>query len=389
MNETTETVIENELKKGQVKIIKIDKDNNEIKLEGVKFEVLDENGNVLETVTTDESGEAYTSKYAIRDYSKLTIRESETLENYVLDETPQTITLESNQIKTITFENEKIKGYIEITKISEDDNKYNNLPARTNLEGAIFDIYDSQNNIVDTITTGKDGKAITKSLAKGNYIAKEKSSGSIYYLLNENEYNVEIKEHNEIIPLTITNKSVEISVNVEKTGYIETQKNDTIKYDFSNIANTSNIYLDSFKWTDYLPTDYIRLTEIVTGTWNQDIIYSITYKTNLNDKERVLAENLNSKENYKIDCKNIELQDNEYITEYSFNFGKVDVGFKEEIAPSIFCMVLDTVKNKDTFTNKTETIGEYENLTDKAKDEWTTVVYEKDIHAKKLPKTGN
>ena len=27
-------------------------------------------------------------------------------------------------------------------------------------------------------------------------------------------------------------------------------------------------------------------------------------------------------------------------------------------------------------------------LTDKAEDEWTTVVYEKDLHAKKLPKTG-
>ena len=55
----------------------------------------------------------------------------------------------------------------------------------------------------------------------------------------------------------------------------------------------------------------------------------------------------------------------------------------------IFCKVLDTVKNKDTFTNKTETTGEHEDMTDKAEDEWTTVVYEKDLHAKKLPKTGN
>ena len=83
-----------------------------------------------------------------------------------------------------------------------------------------------------------------------------------------------------------------------------------------------------------------------------------------------------------MDCTNIGLQDGEYITEYCFDFGKVDIGFKEEIAPSIFCKVLDTVENKDTFTNKTETVGEYEDLTDKDEDEWTTVVYEKDIHAK-------
>ena len=42
-NTTEENTIENELKKGQVKVIKVDKDNNEVKLQGVKFDVLDEN----------------------------------------------------------------------------------------------------------------------------------------------------------------------------------------------------------------------------------------------------------------------------------------------------------------------------------------------------------
>ena len=36
---TTEVTIENELKKGQIKVIKVDKENNEVKLEGVKFGV--------------------------------------------------------------------------------------------------------------------------------------------------------------------------------------------------------------------------------------------------------------------------------------------------------------------------------------------------------------
>ena len=381
-----DVTFQNEKKKGQIRVIKVDMDNNEVLLEGVTFDVLDEQGNVVDTITTDSNGEATTKRLPID--QKYTVLEKSTLQNYVLTEETQTVTLKPDQIKDITFENEKLKGYIEITKLSEDDNKYNGVAAGTPLEGAIFDIYDSENNIVDTVTTGKDGKATSKLLEKGEYTVKEQSSGSIYYLLNENEYKVEIKEHKEIVPITITNKSVEISVSVEKTGYVETQKNDTIKYDFSNVANTSNIYLDSFKWKDYLPTDYIRLTEIVTGTWNQDITYSITYKTNLNDEERILADNLNSKENHKIDCTNIGLQNGEYITEYSFNFGRVDVGFKEDIAPSIFCKVLDTVKNKDIFTNKTETTGEYEDLEDKDEDEWTTVVYEKDVHAKKLPKTG-
>ena len=75
-NTTEENTIENELKKGQVKVIKVDKDNNEVKLEGVEFEVLDENNKVLEKIVTDKNGEALTSRYPIRDFEKLKIRET-------------------------------------------------------------------------------------------------------------------------------------------------------------------------------------------------------------------------------------------------------------------------------------------------------------------------
>ena len=46
----TETIIENELKKGQINIIKVDEEDNEVKLQGVEFEVLDEKGNILEKI---------------------------------------------------------------------------------------------------------------------------------------------------------------------------------------------------------------------------------------------------------------------------------------------------------------------------------------------------
>ena len=59
-NTTEENIVENELKKGQIRVIKVDLDNNEVKLQGVKFNVLNENGEVLETITTDENGEALT-----------------------------------------------------------------------------------------------------------------------------------------------------------------------------------------------------------------------------------------------------------------------------------------------------------------------------------------
>src|SRR5699024_6740560 len=116
-NLTKELQIENELKKGSIRIIKVDKENNEVKLENVKFKVMDKDGNVLEEIITDENGEAETSSYPIRDFSELKIQEVETLDNYVLDDEIHTIKLEENQIKDVTFENEKIKGQIEVTKV--------------------------------------------------------------------------------------------------------------------------------------------------------------------------------------------------------------------------------------------------------------------------------
>ena len=156
-NTTEENTIENELKKGQVKVVKVDLDNNEVKLQGIKFDVLDENGKVLETITTDENGEAYTSRYAIRDYSKITIREKETLQNYVLNDTPQTITLEADQIKTVTFTNELKKGQVKAIKVDLDNKE-------VKLKGVEFKVYDQDNKLVDTITTDENGEAVSKRL---------------------------------------------------------------------------------------------------------------------------------------------------------------------------------------------------------------------------------
>ena len=156
-NKETPITIENEAKKGQIKVIKVDKDNNEIKLEGVEFEVLDKDNNVLEKIITDSNGEALTQKYALKDYDTLKIRESKTLTTYDLSTEIQTIKLEENQIKSITFTNEKKKGQIRVIKVDA-DNKEIKIP---NVE---FKVYDKNENIVDTLVTDTNGEATTKNL---------------------------------------------------------------------------------------------------------------------------------------------------------------------------------------------------------------------------------
>ena len=246
-------------------------------------------------------------------------------------------------------------------------------------------MYDAENNLVDTITTDKEGKAITKELLKGCYFVKEVESGE-WYLLNENTFNAEIKEHQEIVNVEITNESEKPSVDIEKIGIIQTTANQEIKYNFA-IKNTGNVPLSKFTWYDYLPTDYVRITKLITGTYNQDLNYSIYYKTNKNDY-KLLKDNLNTQVNNYIDFSNLELEADEFVTEFKADFGVVDVGFESVINPYIFVRVNSSVENDDVFTNKTRIEGYNKTYMVWDEDDHTTKVYEKEIEVKKLPRTG-
>lgn len=383
-NETTDTVIENELKKSQVKIVKVDQENHEIKLQDVELEVLDKDGNVLEKLKTDKNGECFTKRYAVRDYPELYIRETKTNEKYVLDTEMKKIVLQENEIVNYTFENRKIKGQIEIIKTSEGDSKITGTKAGEPMANVSFDIYDENKNYIETIKTAEDGTAITNLLEKGIYYVKEKDSPE-WYLLNTNEYSAEIVNDGDIITVEITNVPETPEVDVEKDGIIQTTANEEIKYDFT-IANTGNTKLDKFTWFDYLPTDYVVATKLATGTYNQDLDYNVYYKTNLNDY-KLLAENLNTQENHYIDFSTLDLAENEYVTEFKLDFGTVDVGFASVEKPELFVKVKSDVKNDDTFTNKTRLEGYNKTYLTWDEDDHTTEIYEKEIKVK-LPKTG-
>lgn len=388
-NLTKELKIENELKKGAIKIIKVDEENHEVKLENVKFKVMDKDGNVLEELITDKNGEAETSNYPIRDFSELKIQEIETLDNYVLDDEIHTITLEENQIKNITFENKKIKGQIEITKISSDDNKITGDKKGTPLEGAKFEIYNSNNELVDTLVTDKEGKATSELLVKGEYQLKEVDSGSLYYLINTDIFKAEIKNHKEVVKVNVEDDSVDVDVEVEKKGFIETQSKDSIYYDFSNVHNKSNVALDNFTWSDSLPTNALRANKIYTGTWNEDLKYSVWYKTNLSDDYILLQDNLSTTTNNEVKFTDATLQEGEFITDFEFRFGTVKADFKEVEQPRLYCDMLDNLPNGFVFVNHTKVSGNYENIYVEDKDDWKTITYYKEIETmQKLPRTG-
>lgn len=364
-NEIKNIVFENELKKGKLKVIKVDLDNKEILLEGVTFEVLDEQNNVVDTITTNKLGEA-TSKSLACINRKYTIREISTRKEYVLSEEIKTVELKEDEITSITFENEKIKGYVEITKV---DSK-----TKDKLKDAKFGIFRLEDNLkVGELITDINGYAKSDILVYGKYYLKELETGSVYYLLNENTFEFEITKNDETVSVEIDNEPTDIEVTVDKEGTTEIIPGEKVNYIFSNVGNNSNIYLENFKWFDYIPTNYIRLETMTTGTWNQDLNYNVYYKTNKSDDYILFKENLSTTENYNLDFTTIEFTEDEYIIETCFDFGKVDIGFKEETSPTMECLSFDTLKEGETFTNHTKTVGVYFGITAEANSKWTTV----------------
>lgn len=383
-DQITDITFTNEKKKGQIKVIKVDQDNNEVKLENVEFKVYDEKGNVVDTLKTDKNGEATSKRLPID--QTYTVQESKTLQNYVLNEEPQTVVLKQDQITNITFTNEKIKGKIEITKISADDNKLTGETKGTKLDGAVFEIYTENDELVDTITM-KAGTGTSKLLEYGNYYIKEKDSGSDNYLLNTEKYNIEIKEHMKTIPITIENTSVDIGLDIDKNGVVQAQPNDEIKYGFNTLKNTSNVSLDKFTWTDNLPYEYVRITKLFTGTYNEDLDYVVKYKTNKLE-DYIEYGTYNTQKNNYIDFTKVNLEEDEYITDYKVEFGTVMPGFEAVEKPFIFAKVLPTVKPEDRWVNYTSLTGNYKEHELEDKAEWPTISYGKKLEIKKLPRTG-
>ena len=208
-------------------------------------------------------------------------------------------------------------------------------------------------------------------------------------MLNENSYEFEIKTNGEIVEKTIDNEPVDIEVTVDKTGTVEIKPGEKVDYTFTNVGNNSNAYLENFKWYDYIPTDYIRLEKMTTGTWNQELYYNVYYKTNKSDEYILFKENLSTNENYDLDFTTIQFAEDEYITQTMFDFGKVDTGFKENISPTMQCQSLETLQDGQTFTNHTKTVGVYFGVTAESDSDHTTIVHKpKEEHEPVLPRTG-
>ena len=351
---------------------------------GVTFLVSDGKGNPIGQYTSDQNGYVYIDK-SLTD-GKYQVREIEAADGYLLDTTVRTFYVEYGGTSTIIWENTPVMGQIQITKRSADDNPYNAVPAGSPLPGATFEIYNRAGNLVNTVVTDKNGIATSDTLPLGRYTIRE-TKAPMFYSATTQPIETEIEFSGQIVRVEVLNKSVYNNVAVTKRGYKQAVPAQTIRYDFKNIANNSSVPLNSFYWRDTLPASAVRLTKIVTGTWNQKLSYKVVYKTNLHDY-RTLADNLSTMKNYSLDASPaaLGLASNEYVTDFMFVFGTVKAGFAQVDAPYIFCWTNSWLNNGYQFANRTDVGGLHDGQWIMATDRWGTTIYKAGVP--KLPKTG-
>lgn len=375
--------IENERKKGNIKVVKIDKDNNAIKLQGVELEILNNNDEKVTQVITDENGEAQINDLPIGTYY---VKETKTNDLYVLKEDKIEVIVNDGETSEIIIENEKIKGQIKITKISADENKTLKLPEGTKLEGIRLNVYDENNNFIEELITNEQGIALTNRLPKGKYTIKEIETNK-WYILSTDIYETNIENDGEIVELEIANNSKNPQIDITKTGPNMAYENQEIKYNF-DIKNTGNVELEDFTWYDFLPYNYSKITKISTGTYNQEISYNVYYKTNKKDSYMVLEQNLNSKENNYLDLTKIYLENDEKITEIKFLYGTVGINFACEEKPSIYVKLNDKLEEGQEIENETILEGYHQRYKVCDEDKVKTIIQIKKPEVKKLPRTG-
>ncbi|EOP78663.1 TQXA domain-containing protein [Bacillus cereus HuB4-4] len=186
---------------GGLKILKVDE--NKKPLAGAVFEVLASDQKSMGTITTNDKGIASLDNIEMGTY---VVKEVKSPVGYVLQDTPQTVEVKTGEIANITAENHKIKGNVEIKKLSD------NGKVLPNVE---FTVYTADGKEVTKVVTNEQGIAKVENLPFNKYFFKE-TKGVEGYLVNETKYPFEISEQGKTLTFTVENKEVKGHVQLLK-----------------------------------------------------------------------------------------------------------------------------------------------------------------------------
>lgn len=164
-----------------------------------------------------------------------------------------------------------IAGSIEIHKLDKDTNS-SNAQGNAVLEGAVYEIFDTDYNLITTLVTDKNGYAKTDKILSLNkeYILKEKKASN-GYLLDTEEHRFTLNDENLDISINVYEKVIERKVKIfkvlgsNKTGVLTPEPNINFEIYLKNCNNnqsTNLIGIDVDTHTEVNP--YCLITTITT-----------------------------------------------------------------------------------------------------------------------------
>ncbi len=156
-------------------------------LGGVSFGIYDENGNLIQVIVTDENGNASSS---ILPEGKYTIKQLSSVDGYELNDKEYYIEIGGDSKPTMyEIQNQKLSGSIQLRTTDQFGNP---------ISGAIYDVYNTENELVAQLTTNENGIATNSSIPFGSYYIME-SYTPPGYELNEQVYSFTINDQHQNI----------------------------------------------------------------------------------------------------------------------------------------------------------------------------------------------
>ena len=211
---TSDVRFENDRVNGKIRIVKRDALTKEA-LAGAVFTVTclsaaEGGGTVGEVVATLTTGADGTAETGWLQWGRYRIAETGVPEHYVdggfVTEIDCT---EDGKTYAVEAENEPTKGWIRLVKTD----RLNGNP----IEGVVFDIYENDEyggELVASMTTGKDGAAVSPPLRKGRYIVRERGA-TAGYVLEEIALDATVRS-DETTQLRATNQPVMVKLKLYK-----------------------------------------------------------------------------------------------------------------------------------------------------------------------------
>ena len=192
---------------GKLELAKKDNKGNYVPNTSFKLSYNSDMSNPIGTYKTGSNGKVTVDKLR---KGNIYIQEVAVPEHLILDTTIRNKTIKVNETTSYEATNNWKQGYIKVVKKDKESGKV------VKQAGVVFDIYNSSNQKITSITTNANGVATSTLLDYGTYYVKESKAPNKYTVKVEVSENVGVVEHGKTYEVSILNTRVKGTVTISK-----------------------------------------------------------------------------------------------------------------------------------------------------------------------------